>query len=223
MHIHLDNHAFKVATTTAGRKLLAKRVVRGVYRKKSKSLRPGHVKPNSKLHLGLGKGILKAGGVGGGKVLVWHTIEGSWSGETAATFYTEVVRPALDNHYGARRKYCILEDNDPTGNQSNKGKAAKRAAKLEILALPKRSPELNVMDYAVWTAVERRMRAQEKKWPAGKQETRAEFVRRLDRVAWSLPKEFIDKSIGDLQRRCERLYEARGGLFEEGGRSRRPL
>ena len=48
-------------------------------------------------------------------------------------------------------------------------------------------------------------------------------MRRLDRVAWSLPKEFIDKSIGDLQRRCERLYEARGGLFEEGGRSRRPL
>ena len=172
VHIHLDNKAFKVATTQAGRKLLAKRLVRGVYRKKGKSLRSGHVKPNSKLHLGLGKGVLKAGGVGNGKVLVWHTIDGTWSGETAAGFYKDVVRPSLDEQYG-NRKYCILEDNDPTGNQSNKGKAAKRAAKLEILALPKRSPELNVMDYAVWTAVERRMRAQEKKWPAGKKETRA--------------------------------------------------
>lgn len=223
VHVHLDNKAFKVATTQAGRKLLAKRMVRGVYRKKGKSLRSGHVKPNSKLHLGLGgKGVLKAGGVGNGMVLVWHTIDGTWSGETAASFYKDVVRPSLDEQYG-KRKYCILEDNDPTGNQSNKGKAAKRTAKLELLALPKRSPDLNVMDYAVWTAVERRMRTQEKKWPANKKETRADFVCRLDRVARSLPKEFIDKSIGDLQRRCERLYAARGGLFEEGGRRRRPL
>ena len=223
VHIHLDNKSFKLATTQAGRKLLAKRMVRGVYRKKGKSLRPGHVKPNSKLHLGLGgKGVLIAGGVGDGKVLVWHTVDGVWSGETAAGFYKDVVRPSLDEHYGKRR-YSILEDNDPTGNQSNKGKAAKVAAKLEPLALPKRSPDLNVMDYAVWTAIERRMRKQEKKWPADKRETRTEFERRLNRVARSLPKEFIDKSIGDLQRRCERLHAARGGLFEEGGRSRRPL
>ena len=67
VHAHLDNHAFKLATTSQGRKLLAKRVVRGVYRKKGKSLRPGHVKPCSKLHLGLGgRGVLKVGGVGGG-------------------------------------------------------------------------------------------------------------------------------------------------------------
>ena len=32
VHIHLDNHHFKVATTTKGRKLLAKRTVRGAYR-----------------------------------------------------------------------------------------------------------------------------------------------------------------------------------------------
>ena len=133
--------------------------------------------------------------------MVWHTIEGSWSGETAASFYMDVVRPALDNHYGARRKYCILEDNDPTGNQSAKGRAAKKDAALVVLELPKRSPDLNVMDYALWSEEERRLRAQENKWPAGRHETRAEFERRLDRVASGLPKEFIDKSIGDLKRR----------------------
>ena len=195
-----------------------------MYRKKGKSLRPGHVKPNSKLHLGLsGKGVLKAGGVGDGKVLVWHTVEGPWSGASAAHFYTNVVRPALDGHYGDKRKYCILEDNDPIGNQSAKGRAAKVAKKLEVLHLPKRSPDLNVLDYAVWAEVERRLRRQEKKWPAGKHETRAEFERRLNRTAMSLPVEFINKSIGDLKRRCERLYAAQGGLFEEGGKSRRPL
>ena len=41
IHIHLDNHHFKVATTARGRKLLAKRRVRGVWRKKEKSLRTG--------------------------------------------------------------------------------------------------------------------------------------------------------------------------------------
>ena len=38
--------------------------------------------------------------------------------------------------------------------------------------MPKRSPELNVMDYAVWADVNRRMRKQEKKWKASD----AEFV-----------------------------------------------
>ena len=81
--------------------------------------------------------------------------------------------------------------------------------------MPKRSPDLNVLDFAVWGEVERRLRAQER-WPEGKKETRAEFERRLDRFAEALPSSFIDKSIGDLKRRCERLYIAKGGLFEEG-------
>ena len=79
VQIHLDNKYFKVATTAAGRRLLAKRKVRGVYRKKGKTLRPGHVKPHPKTRLATGpKGFLKAGGVGGGRVLVWHTIEKQW-------------------------------------------------------------------------------------------------------------------------------------------------
>ena len=224
IHIHIDNHAFKVATTPRGRKLLAKRTARGVYRRKGKCLRPGHVKPNSKLRLGLGcKGILKAGGVGDGKVLVWHTVEGKWSGPAAAEFYKEVVKPAVSRHYGRKRKYCILEDNDPTGNLSNVGRLAKAAMKLDVFVLPKRSPELNVMDYAVWSEVERRLRAQERRMPGGKHETRAQFGRRLDRIARTLPKDFIERSIGDMARRCQLLYEAKGGLFEEGGRRRRPL
>jgi hypothetical protein len=33
-----------------------------------------------------------------------------------------------------------------------------------------------------------------------------------------LPKEFIVKSIGDMVRRGKRLYDAKGGYFEEGGK-----
>ena len=38
------------------------------------------------------------------------------------------------------------------------------------------------------------------------------------RAALSLPAAFTTKSIGDMQRRRQRLYEAKGSLFEEGGR-----
>ena len=218
VHIHLDNHTFKRAATGYGRKLLAKRRVRGVYRTKHRGLRASHVKPNAKLRSGLPKGILKAGGVGGGQVLVWETVNGKWCGNTAANFYKDSVQTAVKKRYGNKRRYCVLEDNDPTGNLSKAAIAAKRKAKLEVLCLPKRSPDLNVLDFAVWGEVERRLRAQERRWPEGKKETRAEFERRLDRLAKALPSSFIDKSIGDLKRRCERLYLAKGGLFEEGGK-----
>ena len=58
---------------------------------------------------------------------------------------------------------------------------------------------------------------------ARQRETRVAFQRRLDSVAKKLPESFINKAIGDLQRRCQLLLEAKGGLFEEGGRARRPL
>ena len=120
--------------------------------------------------------------------------------------------------YGAKRRFCVLEDNDPTGNRSAVALRAKATCKLDVLCLPKRSPDLNVLDYAVWTEVKRRLRSQEERWDDGKRETRAEFELRLDRVAKALPSTFINKSIMDMKRRCDRLYAAEGGLFEEGGK-----
>lgn len=224
VHIHLDNHMFKVATTSKGRKLLAKRRVRGVYRKKGKSLRAGHVKPNPKLkqYTG-GKGILKTGGVGGGRVLVWHTVTDRWNGDAAAYLYNDVVSPALKKQYPTAKKFTLLEDNDPTGNTSKKGIAAKEKGNIKVFTIPLRSPELNVLDYAVWAEVEKRMRKQELRFDDSRRETRAQFEIRLDRTARNLPASFITKAIEDLRDRCKRLYEAKGALFEEGGKKRRPL
>ena len=75
---------------------------------------------------------------------------GRWSGATAAALYTDVIKPALQGSHGAKRRYCISEDNDPAGNRSSAGKRAKVAAKIEVLRLPKRSPDLNVLDFSVW-------------------------------------------------------------------------
>lgn len=224
IHIHLDNHNFKVATTARGRKLLAMRNTRGVYRTAQKALRKGHVKPSPKLKQSTGvRGILKAGGVGNGKVLVWHTVDKQWSGAEAENLYKNVVAPALKREYPKAKSFYALEDNDRTGNTSNKGKAAKKDCKLKVFQIPKHSPDLNVMDYSVWAEVERRMRCQEKKWKKNKWETRAQFQARLDRTAKGLPSSYINKAISDMARRCDLLFKAKGGLFEEGGRPKKAM
>ena len=96
---------------------------------------------------------------------------------------------------------------------------------LEPLIIPPRSSNLNVMDFAIWDEIERRMSLQEKRFPAGKVESREEFKERLGHVARNLPTKLVDDSIGALAERCKKLHAAKGGLFEEGGRKkrRRPL
>ena len=76
---------------------------------------------------------------------------------------------------------------------------------MEVFKIPKRSPDLNVLDYAVWAKVETLLRAQERKMPKSRYESRAQFEALLDRTACSLPPEFIRKSILNLKERCQRL------------------
>ena len=85
----------------------------------------------------------------------------------------------------------------------------------------KRSPDLNVLDYAIWSEVERRMRKKGQRFPAGKTETREQFKIRLARTARNLPPAFIKKSIRDMATRCQKLFKAKGGLFEEGGKKKK--
>ena len=106
--MHLDNHCFKVAAAARGRRLLAMRRVRGVYRTKGKSLKPGYVKPSKGLRQDTGaRGVLVAGGVGHGRVLVWRVIEGKWCGKEAEALYTKSVAPALKKHCPGRTRFTI--------------------------------------------------------------------------------------------------------------------
>ena len=76
VHIHTGNHAFKVPTNAAARRALAATRVYGTYRSPGKSLRKEHVKAKKQMRLSTGaRGVLVAGGVGGGKVLLWHVVE----------------------------------------------------------------------------------------------------------------------------------------------------
>jgi hypothetical protein len=65
------------------------------------------------------------------------------------------------------------------------------------------------------------MRKQELNMKDAKSETRCEFIRRLDRTAFGLSEEVINDAIGSLQRRCQLLLKAKGGLFVETSRKKK--
>jgi hypothetical protein len=58
---------------------------------------------------------------------------------------------------GDKRKFKVLEDNDPTGFKSGKAKAAKKALHIEAVPFPRFSPDLNPLDFCIWAEIERRM------------------------------------------------------------------
>ena len=139
-------------------------------------------------------------------------------GQVAADLYSGPIRRALKKAHPGARAWRVLEDNDPTGFKSKTGEAAKKESGIEVFRIPKRSPQLNVCDYALWAEINKRRRQNERRWNANKKETRGAYLKRLRRTALRLPKTFIDKSISNTKVRCQRLLAARGRHFEEGGK-----
>ena len=216
IQLHIDNHAFKVPTNGDARRMLAAKRVHGTYRVPGNSLKKEHVKSSDKMRINTGaRSILIAGGLGAGKVLLWHAVQKTWCGKEAAAMYSGPMARALKKEYPRKRSHVVLEDNDPSGYQCRLAKAAKTNCKIEQFTIPKRSPDLNVLDYYFWSEVERKMRRAECLWPEDRRETREEFIRRLRRTALAVPQHSINKAIGDLARRAELLYRAKGGLFDE--------
>ena len=221
VHLFIDLKNFSVYPNAESRTIAAQREVRGAYRQPSQGLDEAYVVAPKGLKYNTGaKAVKIAGGVGMGRVRLWHDVGQKWNASVAAELYSGPVRDALRRACPSKSSFLMLEDNDPTGFKSKLGEKAKAAAKIKVLAIPKRSPDLSVMDYAIWKKVTRTMRAQEKRFPKKKKETRAEFIARLRRTAQNLPKTFIDKAIGNMKERCERLLAAKGHHFEEGGKSK---
>ena len=218
-HASIDNKNFPVYLTGKHRHYASRRRIRGNYRTKSSKLTGKYIKPSAslKFNTGAANAVITCA-IGAGKVLMWHVTPGRWNGSAAARMYSGPLKKALQkawpNVRGARR---VLEDNDPTGYKSNLGLKAKANNGIQTMDLPKRSPDLSPLDYSVWAEISRRMRRQEKTWPASKTETRAAYLARLRRTAMSLPSTYIEKVIGDLHKRCAKLVAAKGGHFIEGG------
>ena len=155
-------------------------------------------------------------GVCNGRVRMWHDVpRGRWSGEAAANMYAGPLKRALAEAWPAKRTWRVLEDNDPTGFKSGKGNRAKESAHIDVFEIPRRSPDLNVLDYALWHTINLRMREQERAWPAEKRESKDEYMKRLRRTALSLPTALVKKCVGGMRRRCRLTFAKNGGLFAE--------
>ena len=114
-----------------------------------------------------------------------------------------------------RATWKVLEDNDPSGYKSGAGKDAKAKARIITNDLPKRGPDLNVLDYSLWAYINTKMREQEKAFPANKKESVKQFKERLRRTALSIPARVVPKAVNDMHARVRKVFDADGGHITE--------
>ena len=218
IHLTIDVKYFKIYTNQTARSRVAREGTWGSFRTKAQGLLAQYVRPSKRLRWNPGpRGVHVLAGVGNGQVLLWEYIDGRrWSGSVAAEMYKGPVAKCLQKAHPDRTTWTILEDNDPTGFRSKAGMKAKLEAGLKVFQIPKRSPQLNMCDYALWVQVEKRMRAQEKRFSPSFRESRPAFLKRLRRTALRLPSSFVNDSLTNMKVRCQRLVAAKGGHIEEG-------
>ena len=218
-HGIIDNKSWALYLNQKGRAYAAGRRVRGAYKGRGDGLKPYLVKPkggNSKFPA---KRIQVTAAVIKGRIRMWRYATGRWNGSQAASMYLTDLRKALKKAYpevarSARGKYVVMEDNDPAGYQSTKGKDAKAAARIKSMPLPPRSPDLNVLDYSLWSEINKRMREEEAKFRSDRVETRDKYLARLRRTALSLPQPVVAKAVQSMHKRVRLVVKARGGLID---------
>ncbi|CAE8720920.1 unnamed protein product [Polarella glacialis] len=213
---YLDNKWFPVYLNSRGRAYAAKRTARGSFRSPGDGLAKGHVKPRKNTKVNFGKSVMISAAISGSKVLVWHKVEGQWDAVNASLMYGKLLAPALRKaRPNLKRKFLVLEDNAPSGYKSKLAIATKLEHKINVLELPRRSPDLNPLDYGFWAELNKRMRTQELTFRDTKKETRDEYIERLRQTATRMPAKFCKALVCSLKRRCVDLRAAEGRDFQE--------
>ena len=80
-----------------------------------------------------------------------------WNGSTAADMDKDSLKKTLKRLWGDKRSDQIVEDGDRMGDQSGKGIAARKEAKIVAETLPPRTPSWMLVDYAFWVEILERM------------------------------------------------------------------
>ncbi len=218
-HAVIDNKKFPMYTTEAGRDHAARRCVRGAYQVKGARPQQHLVKPKGGNMRFPARGVTVTAAVINGKIRMWDYVTGNWNGAAAAAMYKGPLIKSLTRAFPkhakkARATWSVLEDNDPTGYKSRKGMDAKAEVGIVTDDLPRRSPNFNVLDCALRSQVDARMRAQELDFAKGFKETEAEFKQRLRKTAMGLPTSLVKRCVGDMRRRCQEVFDARGGWVQ---------
>lgn len=236
IHACMDNKYFPVLLSERARVAAAQQRVRGAFRTRGGGYGKGYIKPPKKMKTNTGSpSAIISAAIGNGKVIMWHEVKPQkpgktstkkavkkgkpkavWNAEEAAFMYRNPLLKGLKANYPNKRKFWVLEDNDPSGYKSKKAKVAKEEIGIGAFEIPKRSPDLNPLDYAVWNEVNSKMRKAEQRFPKTKKETRGQYLNRLRRTAKGLSATFINGSIGSLKKRLGQVFAAKGGHFREG-------
>ena len=129
----------------------------------------------------------------------------TWNGRQAVKLYN-----ALANRSDNRK---IVEDNDPAGYQAICAQVAKRRLGFDVLRLPPRSPELQPLDFSLWSMVERRFVESNARILGT--ESRAKYLTRLRRTIERIPLNSIRNSIDSMDRRVKTLHSVKGDVFDD--------
>ena len=220
-HAIIDNKMFQVFADARGREHVARRGVRGAWREAGgeAAVKEYLVKPKGTVKYPA-RGVMITAAVINGRVRMWHVVPGRWNSKQAVDMYKGPLRRALESAYPdhacrPRAKWVVLEDNDPAGYKARAALDAKAEIGIQTMDLPRRSPDLNVLDYSLWHAINTRMHAQEAKFPKSKKEARDEFLKRLRSTALKLPTSVVTRAVRDMKRRVGLIKQNVGGLIDE--------
>lgn len=157
VHAYIDNKWFSPYLTSSARSYARKVTARGAFRARGQGLAKGHVKPKRTLKQNFGKSVQVAVAISAKKVLMCHQVPGNWNKEAACDMYQNHLAPALRKAYPSKRQFVLLEDNDPVGYKSKAAVDVKASEKVVVYPIPKRSPDLNPLDFGFWSRVNSRL------------------------------------------------------------------
>ena len=208
----IDNKTFDLPTTERARRHLAQQHVRFHLRTPSEGLLPQCTRPGQKKNkFNTGAKVAVCAGVSNGRVVLWEYLGSKWNGEAAAELYQGPILKALKKARGIKRSYKVLEDNDPRGFKSGRAVAAKREVKIRTLPFPRYSPDLNPLDFSIWSAIEARMIERAPKTL----ETVAQYKKRLRATALRLPTQLVSAAVRSMPSRMRAVVDAKGGNISQ--------
>ena len=206
----IDNKKFEIPSTVRGKKYKKMRAVRFHLRTPSEGIKQGFTKPSAKKNrVNLGGYVSVCAGIINNRIKIWHYLptDRNWSAEVAEELYNGPIIAALRRNRGQKRKYRIIEDNDPTGYKSNLAIATKAELKIVPEDWPRYSPDLNPLDFFIWNEVEVRM----SKTRAPTSETLEHYKARLRRCAMAIPARVIKKAVASIRDRAAAIAKENGG------------
>ena len=203
----IDNKQFDVPTTERARQYMAAQRVRFHLRTPGEGVQPEMTKPGRKKNrMNTGAVAKVCAGISNGRIVMWEYLPKRWTGEEAAKLYQGTIIKTLQKERGAKRKYKVFEDNDPTGYKSNAGKKAKAELGIDAIPMPVYSPDLNPLDYCLWEEIARRMVSSAPR----RVETVQEYKKRLRMTALRLSPALVARAVRAMPKRMRAVVSAKG-------------